>query len=126
MAHHPSQAIRAAAAVAALGIAIATPVHGALPLVAGLGKQLLQNLIFDGVKSQLIGSLAGSLGCKGAAVASLMSPGGLKRAAMPSAMQAMPNMPIGTPQVTGMPQAMAPMGAMPGVPAGANSAQMMA
>ena len=67
---------RAAALVAALIVlGLAVPAHAVLPLVAGLGKQLVQNLLIDGVKSQLIGSLANS-GCKGAALASMVaSPG---------------------------------------------------
>jgi len=43
-----------------------------VPLVAGLGKQILQNMIFGQVKTQLIGSLA-QMGCKGAKVVSLFS-----------------------------------------------------
>ena len=39
-------------------------------MIASLGKQILQNLIFGSVKSELIGSLAG-MGCKGAAIAGL-------------------------------------------------------
>jgi len=77
------------------------PVHGALPLIAGLGKQLIQNLLIDGVKSQLMGSLSG-MGCKGAALASLLSGGkagvtGMLGGAL------MPGLPSGM----GMPAAMA-------------------
>ena len=39
-------------------------------MIASLGKQILQNLVFGSVKSELIGSLAG-MGCKGAALAGL-------------------------------------------------------
>jgi hypothetical protein len=39
-------------------------------MVASLGKQILQNLIFGSVKNELIGSLAG-MGCKGATIAGL-------------------------------------------------------
>jgi hypothetical protein len=39
-------------------------------MIASLGKQILQNLIFGSVKNELIGSLAG-MGCKGAAIAGL-------------------------------------------------------
>jgi hypothetical protein len=106
--------MRAAAAAALLLIGAIAPVHGVLPIVAGLGKQLLQNLLFDGVKSQLLGSLAGT-GCKGAAVASLLTPGGVKQALLPSAM---PTMPAAMPQGMGV--------AMPGLPAGADAAQMAA
>ena len=50
----------------------AMPTHGALPIVAGLGKQLVKDMLIDGVKSLLVGSLANS-GCKGAAIASMVS-----------------------------------------------------
>lgn len=66
---HPTT--RQALVVAAVVVAAATPSHGALPLVAGFGKQLIKDMLIDGVKSQLMGTLAGS-GCKGAAVASLL------------------------------------------------------
>jgi hypothetical protein len=49
-----------------------TLAQAVLPLMAGLGKQILQNMIFGGVKTQLIGSLA-QQGCKGAALVSLFS-----------------------------------------------------
>jgi hypothetical protein len=39
-------------------------------MIASLGKQILQNLVFGSVKNELIGSLAG-MGCKGAAIAGL-------------------------------------------------------
>jgi hypothetical protein len=63
----------------------------------------------------LMGSLAG-MGCKGAAVASLLSPGGARRAVLPSAM---PTLPTSMPQMMGT-------AAMPGLPAGADSTQTMA
>jgi hypothetical protein len=50
----------------------AMPTQGALPIVAGLGKQLVKDMLIDGVKSLLVGSLANT-GCKGAAIASLLS-----------------------------------------------------
>jgi len=126
---------RAAALVAALIVlGLAVPAHAVLPLVAGLGKQLVQNLLIDGVKSQLIGSLAG-MGCKGAATASLLASSGNPRAAIgnalgvPSGMAAMPtgmpNLPAGMPAMGG--RAMDPAimqqlmgsraGAMPAMPA---------
>ena len=62
MGHRLSRrAIVLTAAVATLWATV--PVHGALPLIAGLGKQLIQNLLIDGVKSQLMGSLSG-MGCR--------------------------------------------------------------
>jgi hypothetical protein len=39
-------------------------------MAASLGKQILQNLVFGSLKSELIGGLAG-MGCKGAAIAGL-------------------------------------------------------
>ena len=63
-----------ALATATVALWAAAPTHGALPLIAGLGKQLVQNLLIDGIKSQLIGSLSG-MGCKGAALASVLSGG---------------------------------------------------
>ena len=69
---------RAAVAVAAALVVagVSTPALGVLPVLAALGKQIVQNMLIDGVKSQLIGSLAQS-GCKGAALASMLagSPG---------------------------------------------------
>jgi hypothetical protein len=53
---------------------LACPLHGVAQvpptMVASLGKQILQNLIFGSVKNELIGSLAG-MGCKGATIAGL-------------------------------------------------------
>ena len=91
--------LRAVALATVLCIGLATPVHAALPIVAGLGKQLVQNLLLDGVKSQLLGSLS-NMGCKGAAVASLLTPGGARQALLSQA--------------------------MPGLPGGADAAQMQA
>lgn len=107
-------AARPFAVAAALALACGGPAHGALPLVAGLGKTLLKDLLFDGVKSQLIGSLAGT-GCKGAAVASLLSPGGVKRAAVQALAPAVP----GVSQAAGIGLPMMPGG-------GADAAQMTA
>jgi hypothetical protein len=44
-------------------------------LVASLGKQILQNVVFGSVKNQLIGALAG-MGCKGSAIAGLAAAAG--------------------------------------------------
>ena len=56
----------------ALSCLSSAPGFGQVPptMIASLGKQILQNLIFGSVKSELIGSLAG-MGCKGAAIAGL-------------------------------------------------------
>jgi hypothetical protein len=105
------------AVAVALAIGCGMPAHGALPLVAGIGKTLLKDLLFDGVKSHLIGSLGG-MGCKGAAVASLLSPGGVKRAAVQALTPSLPM--AGMPQTLGM--------GMPAVPGAGNAdtAQLMA
>ena len=49
-------------------------------LVASLGKQILQNVVFGSVKNQLIGGLAG-MGCKGSAIAGLAAAAGAGSAA---------------------------------------------
>jgi hypothetical protein len=58
-------------------------------MIASLGKQILQNVIFGSVKNEMIGSLAG-MGCKGATIAGLAAAanaGGAKGAAgMPPGM----------------------------------------
>jgi hypothetical protein len=61
---------RSALALAAL--LLSTPAFAQVPptMIASLGKQILQNLVFGSVKSELIGGLA-SMGCKGAAIAGL-------------------------------------------------------
>jgi hypothetical protein len=90
------------------------PVHGALPLIAGLGKQLIQNLLIDGVKSQLMGSLSG-MGCKGAALATVLSGDKASLAGMIGG-ALMPSMPGGMaiPSAMAMPPGMAGM-PMPGL-----------
>lgn len=62
---------------------LALPVPG-LPqipptMVASLGKQILQNVVFGSLKSQLFASLA-DMGCKGATVAGLAAAAGTGRA----------------------------------------------
>lgn len=107
---------RAAVAVAASWVALtaSTPAPGALPLIAGLGKQIVQNLLIDGIKSQLIGSLADS-GCKGAALASMLqgSPGrtlgGLVGGGLPGGLPGATMLPGGVPGAAMLP------GAVPGV-----------
>jgi hypothetical protein len=94
-------AIRATALAAAV-LTGGAPVHAVLPLVAGLGKQIVQNMLIDGVKSQLMGSLSG-MGCKGAALASVLAGGkgalmpGLPGAAMPPGLPSGMSMPPGMP-----------------------------
>ncbi len=57
---------------AAAALAVATSALAVVPLIAGLGKQILQNMILGEVKGQLIGSLA-QMGCKGAALAGMIA-----------------------------------------------------
>ena len=104
-----SRRARLCASIAiAAALACALSAQAALPLIAGLGKQLLKDMLFDGVKSQLIGTLAGS-GCKGAATASLLASASNPRAAVSGALALPGGMPaVGT-------------GAMPGMPIGAGA-----
>lgn len=53
-------------------LALPAPAFAQIPpsMIASLGKQILQDVIFGSVKNELIGSLAG-MGCKGAAIAGL-------------------------------------------------------
>jgi hypothetical protein len=53
-------------------LAMPATVPAFAPLVAGLAKQILQNMIFGEIKGHVIGSLA-QMGCKGARLASLLS-----------------------------------------------------
>lgn len=67
------------------GLGCAAPGFAQVPptMIASLGKQILQNLIFGSMKNELIGSLA-SMGCKGATIAGLAAAanaGGAKGAA---------------------------------------------
>jgi hypothetical protein len=92
------------AAIVAAALATSLPSHAVLPVVAALGKQFLKDMLIDGVKSQLIGSLAG-MGCKGAATASLLASTGNPRAALSGALAvpgAMPTMPAGMPAMPAM------------------------
>lgn len=60
----------------AAAITLAAPgAQAVLPLVAGLGRQILQNMIFGQVKAQLIGTLTQS-GCKGARLAGMIAQAG--------------------------------------------------
>lgn len=80
---------RVVVTVAAACIGLAPPAHAVLPLIAGIGKQIVQNMLLDGVKSQLMGSLSG-MGCKGAAVASLVGAGGSRAGGLSSLMPGLP------------------------------------
>ena len=119
--------------IVAAALATAPASHAVLPVVAALGKQFLKDMLIDGVKSQLIGSLAG-MGCKGAATASLLASAGNPRAALSGALAmpgGMPAMPAGMPAMAAGGRAMDPAqanvamqqlmgsraGAMPAMPA---------
>jgi hypothetical protein len=54
------------------GLVCPAPAFAQVPptMIASLGKQILQNVIFGSVKNELIGGLAG-MGCKGATIAGL-------------------------------------------------------
>ena len=88
-------------------------------MIASLGKQILQNLIFGSVKSELIGSLAG-MGCKGAAIAGLAAEaGGAAGAARTLTGGVRPPSPTGAAMRAagpgGMPPGMGGIGGMGGV-----------
>jgi hypothetical protein len=59
-------------AVALLAAALPTAGAAVLPLLALVGKQVVQDMVMGAVKSHLIGSLAG-MGCKGARLAGLIA-----------------------------------------------------
>lgn len=107
-----------------------------VPLMLGLGKQILQNMIINGVKMQLIGTLA-QQGCKGAALVSLFSqaeqtalfkhgPPGLGSAKMSSTAGAAMPSPVGgafpSPSATPTPS---PLGRSPSPPGGGFLGAMM-
>jgi hypothetical protein len=108
-------------------LAIQAPAFAQVPptMIASLGKQILQNVIFGSLKRDLIGGLAG-MGCKGAAIAGLAaaaSSGGRSAATRmltseaagsargPTAMRAGTGGGAGMP-MTAIPPSMAGMGAM--------------
>ena len=118
--------VRAALTTAAITLALmATPSQAIAPLLALLGKQMLQDMVMTTAKSMLMDSLGG-MGCKGTALAnSLNSFGSLKGgglgmlrglpgAAGVGGMPAMPTMPV-MPTVPGM-AGMTGMTGMPGMP----------
>ena len=95
---------------------IAPPSHALAPLIAMLGKKMLQDMLQNSLKDVLLESVSG-MGCKGTALAngirslgSVKSVGGGAMPAMPS-MQGMPGMP-GMPGMTGMPG----IAGLPGMP----------
>ena len=97
--------IRAALTVSVISLALlATPSPAVAPIIALLGKQLLQDMVMSTAKSMLMQHLSG-LGCKGTALANAISSfGSLKGGA--------------TGLLGGMPSGAAALGGMPGLPAG--------
>ena len=72
--------VSAASALSLAALLHAMPSAGQAPtMLASLGKQILQNVVFGSLKSQLFGSLA-DMGCKGAAVAGLAAAASTGRA----------------------------------------------
>jgi hypothetical protein len=100
--------------------AFAAPCFGQVPptMIASLGKQILQNLIFGSVKNELIGGLAG-MGCKGAAIAGLAAAANAGGAAGAARSLTGGRGPSGGPVAmrsaggAGMPPGMGGMGGMP-------------
>lgn len=68
---------RSSDALALAALLHAAPGFAQVPptMIASLGKQMLQNVIFGSLKSELIGGLAG-MGCKGATIAGLAAAAG--------------------------------------------------
>jgi hypothetical protein len=103
-----------------LSLVLPAPGFAQVPptMIASLGKQILQNLVFGSVKNELIGSLAG-MGCKGAALAGLAAAanaGGAAGAARSLTAGARGPLPSGAAMRSagpgGMPPGMGGMGAM--------------
>lgn len=109
--------VRAALTALAITLALsAPPSHALAPLIAMLGKKMLQDMLQNSLKDMLLESVSG-LGCKGTALAnSIRGAGSLKgmAAGMMPNVAAMANMP-GMP---GMPGVSTPPGmqVMPGMP----------
>ena len=97
--------VRAALTTAAVTLAlVATPGQAIAPVLALLGKQLLQDMVMTTAKSMLMNSLSG-LGCKGTALANAINSFGSVKGGGLGALRGLP----GAAGVGGMP-------AMPAVP----------
>lgn len=112
-----TRSVRTALTALAVALALsAPPSHALAPLIAMLGKKMLQDMLHNSLKDMLLESVSG-IGCKGTALAnSIRSAGSVKGMAaglMPN-LAAMPNM-QGMPAVPGM-QVMPGMPGMAGVP----------
>ena len=121
-----TRSVRTALAALAITLSlIAPPSHALAPLLAMLGKKMLQDMLQNSLKDMLLESVSG-MGCKGTALASgirsLSNVKGMGAGMMPN-MAAMPNMQgmPGMPNMAGVPPEMAAMMSrmMPGgVPGG--------
>ena len=101
--------VRSALTTAAITLAlVATPSQAIAPLIALLGKQLLQDMVMTTAKSMLMNSLRGT-GCKGTALANALDSFGSLKGGGLGALRGLP----GAAGVGGMPA----MPAMPGMPA---------
>jgi hypothetical protein len=110
------------ALVAALLLSLPAAALAIVPLLALMGKQIVQDLVLGEVKGQLIQSLA-SMGCKGARLASLVAstsvpkgPGGLSGMGGLTGMGGLAGM--GSPPGAGNVPGMDHLAGMSGVPAG--------
>ena len=107
---------RAALTALALTLALpAPPSHALAPVIAMLGKKLLQDMLTSTLKGMLLDSLSG-LGCKGTALANGISSLGTFKGAgagVMSGMFAMPSIPA-MPTMHGMPGVLSTPG-MPGM-----------
>ena len=102
---------RAALITATITLAlVATPSQAIAPLIALLGKQLLQDMVMTTAKSMLMNSLRGT-GCKGTALANALDSFGSLQGGGLGALRGLP----GAAGVGGMP-AMPVMPAMHGIP----------
>ncbi len=111
-----------AAVVAAALVAVPVASHALPPLIALLGKQLLQDMVTSTVKGMLLDSLSG-MGCKGVALANALATlDGLKGggAGMPrglagmQGLQGMQGMAGMSPEMAEAMKRMMPAGGMPG------------
>ena len=103
--------VRAALTTAAITLAlVATPSQAIAPLIALMGKQLLQDMVMTTAKSMLMNSLRGT-GCKGTALANALDSFGSLKGGGLGALRGLP----GAAGVGGMP-AMPVMPAMHGIP----------
>ncbi len=109
--------LSSAAVVLALG---ATPSEAIAPVIALLGKQMLQEMFTSTLKSALLDSLSG-LGCKGTALANAINSLDVLKGGAAGLPRGMPSMPTGMPNIPTMPSmpgmaGIPGMGGLPGMP----------